>query len=285
MTFWLNGEWRDDPVAIRIDDRGFLLGDGVFETILVRNGVPAFLDRHLERLARGLGRLALSAAPPEDLRAVIAELAARNGAEKEDASLRLTISRGPGERGLAYPKDDASNPTVLMTLTRMGAVRAQERRLIVSDHVRAVGGVAAACKTPAYLDNILALNEAVAAGADDAVMLNAAGHVACATTANVFVIAADGAVATPPVADGALPGVVRGVLLDHAGSVGVPIDARSLSVDELRGGAIFLTNSLIGLAPARLDGGRDATVNEIFNRLDACYQSALSEDLLRGAAA
>ncbi len=285
MTFWLNGEWRDDPVAIRIDDRGLLLGDGVFETMLVRNGVPAFLDRHLERLAGGLTRFSLDAPIPDNLRDIIRELAAKNAAADVDATLRLTVTRGPGERGLAYPPGAASRPTMLMTLARPGAKDQAERTLIVSKCAQAVPGAAAAFKTPAYLENIVAHNEALSAGCDDAVMLNPAGHVACATTSNIFVIGDDGSVATPPVADGALPGIVRGVLLDNAGAAGIAIEVRSITPDDLRRGAVFQTNSVIGLAPARLDGARNAASNEMFSRLDACYQDALAEDLRRAGAA
>ncbi len=284
MTFWFNGDWCDAPAAIRIDDRGFLLGDGVFETILVRNGVPAFLDRHLERLVRGLKLLSINAAPPRDLFAIIGELATRSGAKDGDASLRLTVTRGPGERGLAFPRPDASTPTVLITLTRAGPRQLNERSLFVSEHIRAVSGVAAQCKTPAYLDNVLAQNAAIAAGADDAIMLNPAGNVACAAAANIFVIT-DGVVATPPASDGALPGVVRGVLLAEAAAAGAVIEERSISQEVLRSGAIFLTSSLIGLAPARLDGSTDTGANELFIRLDACYQRALAEDLRQAGVA
>ncbi len=285
MTFWLNGGWREDPAAIHIDDRGLLLGDGVFETILVRNSVPAFLDRHLERLSHGLKGLALNAAPPGGLCDIIGELALRNSAQDEDAILRLTITRGPSGRGLAYPERDASRPTTLMTLTRAGPAHIKERKLTISEGARAGAGVTAQYKTLAYIENIVAHNEAVAAGADDALLLNPAGNVACAATANIFVIAPDGVVATPPVADGVLPGIVRGVLLEIADSAGIVITERSISPDDLNGGMIFLTNSLIGLAPARLGGSRDTRSSEIFKRLDACYQRALGEDLRQVGAA
>jgi len=277
MTFWLNGEWREDAAAIRIDDRGLLLGDGVFETILVRNGVPAFLGRHLHRLQRGLQLLSIDAAIPGDLNHIILRLAERNDALKCDAVLRLTVSRGAGERGLGYPEN--AQPTILMTLSPVKSVPATTRRLVLSNRIRMVTELTRVCKTPAYLENILAYNDAHAAGADDALMLTAEGKVACATTANIFVINDDGVVLTPPASDGALPGVVRGVLLEKTPAAGVTLQESSLSIEDIGRGAVFLTNSLIGLAPAAYQGSLETSGHEIFKRLVSCYQEALAEDL------
>ena len=285
MTFWLNGEWRGDRNAIGIDDRGFLLGDGVFETILIRDGVAAFLDRHIARLKSGLKMLSIAAALPDDLRAIIAELAARNDLRDCDASLRLTITRGPSARGLAFPAAGEAASTILMTIARANIPAGGSRALMISNHPRAAVGVAARCKTPSYIDNIIAYNEAIAAGVDDAVMLNPDGAVACASAANLFVIT-EGVVVTPCVSDGALPGIVRGVLLDHAAAAGVAIQEKSVAPTALRdGAAVFLTNSLIGLAPAHLSGAPTAHTNELFIRLDACYRAALAEDLRQAGAA
>lgn len=278
MTFWLNGEWRDKREAIGVDDRGFLLGDGVFETILIRNGAAAFLERHIARLTKGLSVLSMDAGLPDNLRAVITELASRNDLSDGDASLRLTITRGPGARGLAYPERHKSASTRLMTMARARVADSRARLLTVTKHRRAAAGMAAQCKTLSYVDNILAYNDAIAAGADDAVMLNADGMLACASAANIFVIDQE-SVITPPVSDGALPGIVRAVLLDEASSAGIDIREQAIEPDALRDGAVFLTNSLIGLAPAHLDGAPDARANPLFIRLDACYRSALAEDL------
>lgn len=283
MTFWLNGEWREDAAAIRIDDRGFLLGDGVFETVLLRNGAPAFLGRHVERLTHGLKTLGIDAQAPDALRAIIGELATRNGANKGDASLRLTVTRGPGPRGLALPSRSETNATVLMTCSPARAKNSGMRTLIVSNRLRADMGVRAQCKTLGYLENVLAMKDALVAGADDALMLNAGGRIACASAANLFAIAPDGVVMTPPLSEGALGGIVRGVLIHAAAKVGITIVERAIAPADISGCALFLTNSLIGLAPARLPETADAGPNEIFKRLNACYQDALEEDLQQAA--
>ncbi len=281
MTFWLNGEWRTGRDAISIDDRGFLLGDGVFETIFLRRGVPAFLDEHLQRLSDALRYLNINAAAPAAIEDIIRELTDRNGLAETDACLRITVSRGAGGRGLATVSENAA-PTVLMTVSPAAPLRREPMRLIISRYPRATAGASVRCKTPAYLDNILAREEAAAAGADDALMLNAAGRVACATAANVFAMFPDGAVATPPIEDGALPGVVRGVLLSRCGGSGVAMETRSIAADALNGVELALTNSLMGVARASLSSS-DAAPSKMFKRLQSCYEHALDEDLRRRA--
>lgn len=99
MKLWLNGNLvSDDQARIRIDDRGFLLGDGVFETIAVRDFEPLRLDRHLARLAQGLRVCGITPAfSRDDLQTAVRQTADENAIEH--GTLRLTISRGPAPRG------------------------------------------------------------------------------------------------------------------------------------------------------------------------------------------
>lgn len=277
MTFWMNDEFRENEKAVSIADRGFLLGDGVFETILVDRGTPAFLDAHMARLQSGLAALGIDARLP-DTGSIIRALAERKSLADGLASARLTVSRGVSARGLAFP--DAARPSMLLTLAGAFPPGEAPLRLAVSKFARAETGIAARCKTLNYLDNILAKNEALQAGADDAVMLNSHGRIACASAANIFVIDGDGA-ATSPIEEGALPGIVRGLLLKGASDAGVSVAERVITVDELRSGAVFLTNSLMGLRAARLEDRADANVaqTEMFKNLEAWYQARLCEDL------
>lgn len=283
MTYWLNGEWRDDPHALRIDDRGFLLGDGVFETILVRGGVPAFLDAHLVRLKEALRLVSISAEPPADIAAIIRELAERNSAQKGDASLRLTITRGSGPRGVTPPEE--ITPTVLMTLAPAKPQNTDPRKLMISQYRRPESSVSARCKALGYLDNVLAAREAAMAGADDALMLNGAGRLACASAANIFLIASDGNIATPPVAEGALPGIVRGVLLREGAKAGLTFEERPLAPESLHDCELVLTNSLAGVVRARLTDSAETPPSAILTRLQSCYEAALGDDLQRRASA
>jgi branched-chain amino acid aminotransferase len=289
MIFWLNGEYKENPVAIDVADRGFLLGDGVFETLWVEGGIPAFLDAHLERLKNGLVALAINAVTLDNIGDVIAGLAERNGLGEEKASARITITRGRSERGLLFPASDRASPTLLVTLMR-APNKTEDSPIILklSRSVRCEESITSRHKTTNYLDNILARNEAEAAGADEAMMLNGRGRVACASSANIFVIKESGDVLTPPCTEGALNGIVRGLLLACTAETGVAISEAPVDLALLQRGAPFLTNSLIGLRQARLkDGGRASTrlQVEIFNQLEACYQDRLHRSLTESAPA
>jgi branched-subunit amino acid aminotransferase/4-amino-4-deoxychorismate lyase len=286
MTFWLNGEYREETAAIDIADRGFLLGDGVFETILLRDGRPAFLSEHLNRMRLGAAALAIETEIDEGvIAAALRELARRNGAAKGTASARLTLTRGPGPRGLV-PVKSAAPATFLITVNSYAAPAGEApAKLIVSRYRRSEMSLAARHKTLNYLDNVMARGEAAAAGADDAVMLNGAGRVACASAANIFLIR-DGAVATPPLDEGAMPGIVRAVLLGRAKTAGIAIAEAPVEAQALRDSALFLTNSLIGLRAASVGGGRepDNAAQRILQALKSCYADAMSSDLAKRAA-
>jgi branched-chain amino acid aminotransferase len=238
MKLWLNGRLLD-PEAARIDpaDRGFTLGDGLFETIRVEAGLPAHLGRHLARL-RGSAAYLEIPLPWSDpvIGEAIAQLLAAEGLR--EAALRLTLSRGPGPRGIIPPAAPA--PTLLITAgPRPAPAVTRRNEASPLSHL----------KTLNYLDNILARREATRLGADDAILLNSAGRLAEATIANLFVLKG-GIWRTPPVADGALPGIARGLLL-AGGAVEASLDPSDLAQAE----AAFLSNSL-GLRPIASIEGR-----------------------------
>lgn len=279
-AYWLNGEFRENAEAINIADRGLLLGDGVFETILLVGGVPAFWDAHMARFEEALNALQIPMRGEGFSLGAVKELAARNGLATGAGALRLTATRGSGGRGLAPPKD--ISPTFLMTVQPYAADFDEPLRLVVSAHRRSELSLSARHKTLNYLDNIVARREAADAGADDAVMLNGKGRVACASAANVFVLHGDGTMATPPIAEGALPGIVRNALLARAGDSGFAIREASIEPSALRSGRIFLTNSLMGVRPARLRdeaAPQDPGADKLLSGLQAWYKTILDEDI------
>jgi len=282
MIFWLNGDYRQDSAAIDVADRGFLLGDGVFETIYVEAGVPVFLGAHLARLKQGLAALQINAVIPDNIGKIIAALTGKNGLTNERASARITVARGPSGRGLLFPEPADKKPTLLVTIFRVqNKEQDKPTSLMVSRFRRCEASVSSRHKTTNYLDNILARNEARDSGADEAVMLNSQGRIACASSANIFIIMDDGLVITPPVREGALKGIVRGLLLEHAGEIGVDITEAPCGPDFFHLGAPFLTNSLIGLQLARQKDAAAAKSlqAEIFNQLRAWYQNHLHRHL------
>ncbi len=237
MKISLNGTLTDESAA-RIDptDRGFLLGDGVFETIAVRKGVPRRLPAHLARLRLGAGVLNI-ALPYTDVKLamLIQETLAAN--ELTEASARITLTRGPGARGVAPPT--APTPTLLITVGAMAPALGPARVIVAQDTRRNEHSPLAQIKSLNYLDNIIARQEAINLGADDALLLNTAGRVAESTVANIFVLV-NGGLITPPVEEGALPGVMRGEAIKLARAEEKPI-----TIDMLGDASeIFLTNAL-----------------------------------------
>lgn len=281
MTFWLNGDFKDETAAIDIADRGFLLGDGVFETILVVNGKPAFFSAHIRRMRAGAAALGIEAEIDEaEIAAAVVALAERNEATQGKAWARLTLSRGAGPRGLAFAKG-AWSPTFLITLSRyMAPIDHKAAKVIISKHVRNEHSVASRWKTINYLDNILAKEEAVMAGVDDAVMLNTSRRVACASSANVFLIRGE-TIKTPPLEEGAMPGIVRGVVIEEAQKAGIEVLVEPVERGELFASALFLTNSLIGLRAAAKRGGRAAEDDALamIDQLKSLYKAAMKADI------
>jgi len=238
-------------VDLPCDDRGFTLGDGLFETILAKDGKLAHWDLHLARLERGCQALGL---PPPDAgachRAAEAALteAGLGGAR---AAVRLTWTAGSGGRGLDRPP--VPQPRLVATAAP-SSVSAAPVRLVTSSVRRNDGSPASRLKSLAYIDNVLARREARAAGGDEAVMLNTRGEVACAAAANLFWVRAR-TLFTPALECGVLDGVTRGLLMARA-------QAQGWSVREVRAGpealeaadAVLLTNSLTGVrAVERVD--------------------------------
>lgn len=248
MTVWLNGRLLPTDAA-RIDpaDRGFALGDGLFETIRVTGGRALHLDRHFARLQASAAVLELPVPYPDEALAgaVTALIAARGVAE---GVARLTLTRGPGARGVLPPAD--SHPTVLITLAPAGLPAGPVDAVIAQGTRRNEHSPLSRLKTLNYLDAILARQEAARRGTGEALLLNTAGRLAEASVANLFIVR-DGRLLTPPVAEGALPGLRRALILERHRAEERPITPDDLPAAE----EAFLSNSL-GLRPLLAVDGR-----------------------------
>lgn len=254
MRVWQDGRLlAQEDAHVSIADRGLLLGDGLFETMAVHHGRVFDLDAHLARLASGLGILGFAETVDiSKLRAGIAHYLASE--EPSSATLRVTVTRGTGPRGLAPPR--TLNPSIFMTLSPMPPARETPLSLQIATVTRRnEHSPLSRLKALPYLDNVLALTEARAHGADDALMLNTRGTIACATVANVFMIK-NGRLETPPVSDGALPGTMRELVLSVAKQDGLAPAEVSLDVNGLAGADhVFLTNSISRVTVARQCNG------------------------------
>jgi branched-subunit amino acid aminotransferase/4-amino-4-deoxychorismate lyase len=257
------------PPGIPLDDRGLTLGDGLFETLLARDGALVAVDAHLRRLAQGCAALGLSAPDLVAARALM-EAALAEVAPAPRLAVRLTVTAGSGGRGLERP----AAPELRMFATAAPAPRPEgPARLVTSTVRRNAASPASRLKTLSYLDNILARREARAAGADEALMLNGEGKIACAAAANIFWITA-GRLFTPALDCGVLAGIMRAKLLALATGIGVEtVEAVETPAALTRADGVFLTSSLIGVRPvSEIDGTKAA-----FDGLAEALGRAVSE--------
>lgn len=278
MIVWRDEELVPASAAISAQDRGYLIGDAVFETILVDSGAPAFLDEHLARLQRGRSVFGIAGTlEASNVRQAIRDLAAKN-ASAGRAACRLTVSRVGGARGLS-PSADARVQTVLSLAP--APTPPAFVRLTISSRRRWSGAAANGFKcVGAYAENLLARIEAARAGAGEAIMLNEHGRVASASSANVFA-ATDAGLLTPPPGEGAMPGVVRGVVLEEARRLGLPAIEAPIDPSMLAASAIILTNSIAGAVESALDGTTRRAGAEIAAIVIAAYEHRLAEEFAR----
>ncbi|MBI3160179.1 MAG: aminotransferase class IV [Chloroflexi bacterium] len=246
---YLNGEIVPAAQAhLSPADRGFLLGDGLFETLRTYQGTIAYVDEHLERLAQGAVVLHLPMPLPiSQLAEALQAVLDANQLSDQDSVLRLTLTRGPGPRGLLPPS--APQPTLMITATPLEAPNYTPIRAVIAAPRRNENSPLANIKSLNYLDNILARQQAHRQGAEEALLLNAKGNLASASAANLFIVA-DGILMTPPTNEGALPGITRSIVLECASALGIAVSTRPLApADLLKAQEAFLTNTLIELRP------------------------------------
>jgi branched-chain amino acid aminotransferase len=263
-SIWLNGRIVDgDSPHLSVFDRGFLLGDGIFETLRATHGVPVELEEHLDRLrdsAAGLG-IPLPDDVDRRLEAGIIDLLAANGlgGARGDASIRITVSRGVFRgRGL-LPTDETIEPTIAIQAWPIappppGHLEAG-LHLVASAVRRDPENPLAALKTTSRADYVYARLEARKAGADDAIFLTIDGHLSEATSANLFVVR-EAQLATPSLACAILAGTTRSWILGWATDVGLATQEGWLTTRDLaEADEAFLSSSVAGILPVtRFEG-------------------------------
>ena len=214
---WIEGRWGSPAeLGVPLQDRGLLLADGLFETVLVRAGRPVLLEAHLQRWRESAALLGM-ATPPEaaELNPLIHEAIERAGLVPNSGhcgALRLNWSRGNGGgRGIDLPAagahGDHSHRFWLQLSPSTPAFTAQTAH--ISRHEQRNGSSRLSrCKTFAYGQAIQARREALESGADEALLLSTRGDLCCGTVANLLV-RGNGRWLTPPLSSGCLPGVMR----------------------------------------------------------------------------
>lgn len=240
----------EGDLPVKPTDRGLLLGDGVFETLLVIDGVALWREAHLARMEGAAGELGIPFNAAR-ISGVIDRLL--DGASSGSNVLRISLTRGNTARGLA---GDGEKPTLLASLDLFSkGLLLQPARLATSAIRRNEYAPSSRLKTLSYVDNIAAAREAAARGADDALMLNTAGNAASSTISNLFLLKSEQMI-TPSLDQAVLPGIMRRMLLDEATNLGFKCQERPVAPTELvEADAVFLTNSLRFIRPVTaLDG-------------------------------
>jgi branched-subunit amino acid aminotransferase/4-amino-4-deoxychorismate lyase len=254
---WVDDQWGPPgALSLPLDDRGLSLGDGVFETLLLRDGTPRALDEHLQRWQAGARLLQLPPPPDaEQLRPLVAEAVARSGLRA--GALRLNWSAGSGGRGLDRPTPCAGRFWFSLHPHLPGH---RPLRVVVSQQLRRqAGDPLGGCKTLAYTHAVVARLEARRRGADDALVRSSDGSLCCGSSANLLLADNGGGWLTPPLSSGCLPGIMRGrcLALGLAREAVLPAE---LPADR----PALLLNSL-DCRPLQADGSDRA--RELFERL------------------
>lgn len=245
MIIWHNGVFKDDGAVFSAADR-IRLGDGVFDTMLAVDGQPVFADEHFERLARHADVLGMKI--PALSSSLVQDLLQKNTLTHGRSAINTLVTRGPAARGLATPQSPQTQ--IVMTASPLPDSFPPVHAVIARTVRRNEGSPLSRIKSCNYGDNILALREAEAQGGNDAVMLNNAGNVCGMTAANIYIQHGD-RLLTPPLADGAMEGVIRGKLIagGHAREARISLEMLMQAMH------ITISNSLRGVqAVARLDG-------------------------------
>ena len=237
MKVWVDGAVVEaDQARVSVFDHGLTVGDGVFETAKVVDGVPFALTRHLDRLASSASGLGLTSPDDGVLRDAVAAVLAANADAVAAGPLRLRITLTGGTSPLGSDRGHAGQ-TLVVALAPLTAW-APTAKVVVVPWTRNERAATAGLKTTSYADNVVALAHAKAHGGSEAVLANTAGMLCEGTGSNVFVVLA-GELVTPPLSSGCLAGVTRALVLEWTGAVerDVPL-GMLLEADE-----VFLTSS------------------------------------------
>ena len=279
MVVFLNGKFVSEAEAVvPLNDRGFLLGDGLFETVRVANGKTFRFALHLERLTRGAGFLKIQLPfTPRELQKFAEQIIAQN--KLADAVLRVTLTRGSGARG--YSIKGADQPTLAMTLHPLLPQNADEPEqwsLVTSSFRIPAGDALAAFKTTSKILNVLARAEAEEKGADEALLLNTNGEVAETAGGNLFWVYQDH-VCTVPTGRGVLPGITRAVVLEICQSLGLATNKRIIKPVQLRYAAgIFVTQCALGFGPVAAFDGLPVAPSPLVDQIASAYSEMLASE-------
>jgi branched-chain amino acid aminotransferase len=272
VRVWVNGEMVDPAApSVAALDHGLTVGDGVFETCKVVDGVPFALRRHAKRLDRSMAGLGLPAADHGLIEAGIKSVLA--GEPIAFGRLRYTVTGGAGPLG----SDRLASPLTYIVTAGPQEPNPVTGKLVTVPWTRNERGATAGLKTTSYAENVVALAYAKARGGVEALFSNTVGNVCECTGSNVFVVV-DGEILTPDLASGPLAGVTRELVIEWCRQEGLTVRVGPLPTSILdRAAEVFITSStkdvmaIHGIDDRSLavPGPVTARAAEIFARLSA----------------
>ena len=289
MLFYVNDRLvPEEDATISVRDRGFIYGDGVFETLLVHNGVMFRLMDHLKRLkeAASIVRLGLPWTL-EELAGKVNETVRGNGVK--EGLMRVNISRGVGSWRLTVA--GAVKPTLVISLyppsDHPPDVLEKGWPVIISKNVTVMDPVIPGrAKTTNRLNLILAKNEAEEQGAVEALLLNLNGFLTEGTSTNFF-FASNGKLFTPSRESGILKGVTRDVVIEITARIGIELSEGFFEPDDLLAAEeAFLTFTTIGVVPIYSVDGKVLGTGEagpVTRRITESYHELLEKETLSSA--
>ncbi len=230
-TVWVGGRVAHDAQVAALD-HGMTVGDGAFETCKVLDGAPFALCRHLRRLRRSLGVLAID--PPDDglVRSAVAETLAAaaeaGGGPLALGRLRITVTAGAGPLG----SERSDTPPTLVVAASAAQRWPAHIEVATVPWTRNERSAVAGAKTTSYAENVVALRAAKQRGALEALLANTAGMLCEGTGSNVVVLDGDRLV-TPPLTSGCLAGITRELFLEWARDEGLPVGEKDVAFGRL----------------------------------------------------
>ncbi|HEX3542075.1 MAG TPA: aminotransferase class IV [Acidimicrobiales bacterium] len=273
MFAYVNGAVVDEAQA-RVDlfDHGFTVGDGVFETIAVRDGVAYAVTRHLARLVRSAVMLGFDPPDGGELRSAVDATMAANPTLAWGA-VRVTHTSGPGTVGSGR---GGGTPTTVVAIRAMGR-HDRLAEIITVPWPRNERGALVGIKTTSYAENAVALADAHRQGATEAMFANTRGNLCEGSGTNVFVVI-NGQLVTPPLSSGCLAGITRGLVMERCG---LDVEERDVAMDVLyMSDEAFLTSATRDVQPIRSVDGRALPTcpGPVTERAALAYAALLAAD-------
>lgn len=263
---------------VSVYDHGFLYGDGVYETLRVYDGVLFMLEEHLTRLSRSASLIGLTVPLSRDqMKAAIYDTLKANALQR--AYVRITVSRGYGPIGL--DPDLCAEPTLVIMTEEMRAYPfafyEQGITTIIAKTRRNLReALDPQIKSLNFLNNILAKIEAKTAGAYEAFMLNASGHLTEGTISNIFFYR-DSLLCTPSVECGILDGITRSLVLALATREGLTVREGLFTKGDIYGATeVFITNSTMEVMPVCRIDEKVYRIGEIVKMMRSTYRNEVA---------